>query len=202
MTQTPSNPYSRKLLFRTSIPRMQIMENWPSLYNISHPIYISMDVQRFYLLVWANNWPYELLLASLHWNSEAAPSHWTIISSIAAIWKKHPPSFMNLFIMYFRKNSHFTPTNFYGPPHLHVMFLTAKLFASTIVRPMPPDIDNVLPGILLEIIQTSSSISPNFLAHIDTCASMNTGNLLLHQWIITTYPECVAEYTHFDDNNN
>ena len=31
---------------------------------------------------------------------------------------------------------------------------------------------------------------------------MNTGNLLLHQWIVTTYPVWVAEYTQFDDNNN
>ena len=67
---------------------------------------------------------------------------------------------------------------------------------------MPLDIDNGLPGILLKNGQTSSSISPNFLAHIDTCVSMNTCNLLLHQRIITTYPACVAEYTQFDNNNN
>ena len=67
---------------------------------------------------------------------------------------------------------------------------------------MPLDINNVLQGILLEIGQNSSSISPNFLAHIDTCVSMNTCNLLLHQRIITTYPACVAEYTQFDDDDN
>ena len=30
---------------------------------------------------------------------------------------------------------------------------------------------------------------------------MNTGNLLLHQWIITTYPACFEEYTQFGENN-
>ena len=99
-------------------------------------------------------------------------------------------------------NSHFTPTNFYRTPQPHVIVLTYKLFASTFVCPMTLDIDNSIPGILLGIGQTSSSISPKFIAHIDTCASMNTGNLLLHQWIITKYPACVAEYTQFYDKNN
>ena len=67
---------------------------------------------------------------------------------------------------------------------------------------MPLDIDNGLPGILLKIGQTYSSILPNLISYIDTCALMNTGNLLPNQWIITTYPACVAEYTKFYDNNN
>ena len=71
-----------------------------------------------------------------------------------------------------------------------------------IVQPMHLDNENGLLGILLKIVPTSSFISPNCIAYIDTCASMNTGNLLMHQWIITTYPACVAEKTQFDDNNN
>ena len=31
---------------------------------------------------------------------------------------------------------------------------------------------------------------------------MNTVNILPHQWIITTYPSFVAEYTQFDDDND
>ena len=99
-------------------------------------------------------------------------------------------------------NSHFTPTDFCRPPQPYVIVLTSKLLTSTSVCPIPIDKDNSLPGIPLKIGQTSYSISPNFLAHIDTCASMNTGNILLHQWIVTTYPACVAEYTQFDDDNN
>ena len=67
---------------------------------------------------------------------------------------------------------------------------------------MSLDTKNGLPGIPIKIGQTSSSISPKFLAHIDTCASMNTVNILPHQWIITTYPSFVAEYTQFDDDND
>ena len=94
-------------------------------------------------------------------------------------------------------NYRFTPTNFFRPTQPHVIVITYKLSTSTTI-----DIGNGLPGVLLEIGQNSSSISTNFLSHVDTCASINTGNLLLHQWIITTYPACVAEYTKFDNNNN
>ena len=30
---------------------------------------------------------------------------------------------------------------------------------------------------------------------------MSTGNLQLHEWIMTAYPEIVAEYIQYDDNN-
>ena len=103
MTQTPSDPYSFKFLFSTSKQRKHTTENWPPLYDILHPIDTSMDLQRFYPLVWAKTWPYEILLASLHWNSGASPLHWTIFSSIAVIWKKYFPPFMNLFKMEFRQ---------------------------------------------------------------------------------------------------
>ena len=99
MVQTPSNPYSCKFLFNTSAPCMKALTNWPPLYDISHPIDNSMYLQRFYILVWENKWPYELFLEYLHWNNGAASLHWTKISSVEAIWKKHPSSFMNLFKM-------------------------------------------------------------------------------------------------------
>ena len=99
-------------------------------------------------------------------------------------------------------NSHFTPTNFCRPSQPHVIILTDKIFTSMIVRPMPLNIDNGLPGILIKIVQNSSSILPNVLTHIYTCALMNTENLLLHQWIIKMHPACVAVNTQFDDENN
>ena len=30
---------------------------------------------------------------------------------------------------------------------------------------------------------------------------MSTGNLKLHEWIMTTYTEIAAEYIQYDDNN-
>ena len=35
--------------------------------------------------------------------------------------------------------------------------------------------------------------------HVDTCVTMNTGNLNVHQWLITQYPHIVAEYLQYDD---
>ena len=37
--------------------------------------------------------------------------------------------------------------------------------------------------------------------HLDSCASMHTGNLLVHQWLMTKYPEIVHCYEQFEDSN-
>ena len=36
---------------------------------------------------------------------------------------------------------------------------------------------------------------------MDTCAAINTGNLLVHQWLMTTHPHLVAEFIQYDDKN-
>lgn len=38
------------------------------------------------------------------------------------------------------------------------------------------------------------------ICHMGTYATMNTGNLLVHQWIMTTNPYVVVEYIQYDDN--
>jgi len=65
---------------------------------------------------------------------------------------------------------------------------------------MPLDLDNGLPAIEFRF---GSRIDDEicFLCHIDTCAAMNTGNLLVHQWIITKHPYIVSSYEQFDDEN-
>ena len=75
----------------------------------------------------------------------------------------------------------------------------SKLAEEKITRQMPLDIDNGLPGILLRL-GTDNQSDTCFLCHIDSCAAMNTGNLLLHQFIITTHPSIVAEYIQYDDS--
>ena len=62
---------------------------------------------------------------------------------------------------------------------------------------MPLDLDNGLPGFLVHF-GTCDDNKISMLCHVDTCAAMNTGNLLFHQWIITTYPDVIAEYVQFD----
>jgi hypothetical protein len=68
------------------------------------------------------------------------------------------------------------------------------------LRHMPLDLDNGLPGILVRLGTTDTN-EIGIHTHIDTCAAMSTGNLLVHQWFITTYPQCVAEYIQYDDSN-
>ena len=74
----------------------------------------------------------------------------------------------------------------------------SKLAQERIVRQMPLKLDNGLPGVVLRLGKDNEQ-SPSFLCHVDSCAAMNTGNLLLHQYIITHYPDTVAEYIQYDD---
>ena len=64
---------------------------------------------------------------------------------------------------------------------------------------MPLDIENDLPVInVLFVKYNHNEIS--FLCYIDTCAVMYTVNLPLQQWVITKYPNLVAEYILYDDS--
>jgi len=65
---------------------------------------------------------------------------------------------------------------------------------------MPLDLDNGLPAIELRFVSNESS-GTCFLCHVDSCSAMNTGNLLVHEWIMTTYPKIVCSYEQFDDEN-
>ena len=65
--------------------------------------------------------------------------------------------------------------------------------------PMPIEVDNGLPGIELWFGREETD-EIGLLCHMDTCAAMNTGNLAVHQWLITTQPHLVAEYIQFDDS--
>ena len=69
---------------------------------------------------------------------------------------------------------------------------------SNINPPMPLDVDTGLPGVELWFgLEKPSEIG--LLYHLDLCAAMNTGNLHVHQWLITTHPHLVAEYIQYDD---
>ena len=65
---------------------------------------------------------------------------------------------------------------------------------------MSLDVDNGFPGTKM-ILGTTDDTEVTFIFHVDTCAAMSTGNLQLHEWIMTTYSEIVAEYIQYDDNN-
>lgn len=66
------------------------------------------------------------------------------------------------------------------------------------LRQMPLALDNELPGIILGVGEESKS-DISFLCHLDTCAAMNTGNLRMHQYVMTAHPELVVSYSRYDD---
>jgi len=65
--------------------------------------------------------------------------------------------------------------------------------------PMPLYIDNDLPAINLRFGHSDKIMY--FLYHLDSYAAMNTGNLHLHQYLITTYPDVAKEYVLNNDEN-
>ena len=60
-------------------------------------------------------------------------------------------------------------------------------------------LDNGLPGVVLRIGKINNYDTISFLAHVDTCATMNTGKLLLHKYIMTKHPSLVAEFIQYDN---
>ena len=66
------------------------------------------------------------------------------------------------------------------------------------LRQMPLFFDNCIPTAIIRFGDSSENEIP-FTCHLDSCAAMNTANLLLYQWIITTYPSIVLSYEQFDD---
>ena len=81
---------------------------------------------------------------------------------------------------------------------------TAQIFnqaTSTLLRPMPLDIDNGLPAIEFPFGRPNKWDYVSFTCHIDSCAAMNTGNLLVHQWIISSHPEMVVDFVMYNNSN-
>ena len=64
---------------------------------------------------------------------------------------------------------------------------------------MPLSLNNGLPAAVLQFGKNKDN-DVDFSCHFDSCAAMNTANLLLHQWIMTSYPHIVDSYEQFDDN--
>ena len=63
---------------------------------------------------------------------------------------------------------------------------------------MPLDVENTLEDIELWFGKELSS-ETDLLGHLDLCTTMNTGNLRVHHWLMTTDPHLVAEYIEQND---
>ena len=68
------------------------------------------------------------------------------------------------------------------------------------IRSIPLAINNNMPAIELRF-GTSIENEITILCHLDTCGGMNTGSLLLHQWIMTTNPAIVSSFEQYNDPN-
>ena len=88
-----------------------------------------------------------------------------------------------------------------GSQRSHIMVVIGSLLAtspSENLRKMPLSLDNNLPAAVLRFGNNAED-EVAFTCHLDSCAAMNTANLTLHQWIMTTYPAIVDSYEQFDD---
>ena len=72
--------------------------------------------------------------------------------------------------------------------------------STTNLRQMPLSLDNNLPAATLRFGKNNDN-EVAFSCHLDSCAAMNTGNKLLHMWIMTTYPDIVVSYEQYNDEN-
>ena len=83
---------------------------------------------------------------------------------------------------------------------VHVAKVLVSNGTRAVICKMPLDLSNKLPGIVFQVGPPSKK-SVGFLCHLDTCAAMNTGNLKMHQYIMTEHPELVIDYSRYDDRN-
>ena len=82
-------------------------------------------------------------------------------------------------------------TNASKRPRLFIiLYGNILLTAPTLLqRQIPIPIDNHLPAIIIQFGSCAAD-AVEFTCHVDSCAGMNTGSLLLHQWMITNYVSC------------
>jgi hypothetical protein len=68
------------------------------------------------------------------------------------------------------------------------------------LAPFPIRINNLMPAITVNLGH-SLDAAVSLVCLYDTCAAVCSGNLLFHQWVITTYPDLVHSFEQFDDAN-
>jgi hypothetical protein len=68
------------------------------------------------------------------------------------------------------------------------------------VAPFPIRINNLMPAITFDLGPSPAS-AVSLVCLYDTCAAVCSGNLLFHQWVITSHPDLVHSFEQFDDSN-
>ena len=72
--------------------------------------------------------------------------------------------------------------------------------SAKLTRQIPLSVNNELPAVELRF-GPSDDQEIQFLCHLDSCAGMNTGSLLMHQWVMTKCPHIVVAYEECNDLN-
>ena len=71
---------------------------------------------------------------------------------------------------------------------------------TAIIRATPLEVSNGLPATYFWLgDRNETTVTCRF--HLGSCASLNTGNLFFHQWLMKKYPENVHRYDQLDDSN-
>lgn len=70
----------------------------------------------------------------------------------------------------------------------------------TIIREMPIECDSNLPAIVIRLGKDDNSEVP-VTFNLDSCAGMSTGNLTIHHYAMTMFPDCVYSYEEYNDAN-
>ena len=83
------------------------------------------------------------------------------------------------------------------------LVITASLLEISItasIRAMPLAVINGLPAAEFRLGDSNKTEVPCRF-HLDSCSSMNTGNRLVRQWLMTKYPDTDHRYEQFDNSN-
>lgn len=70
------------------------------------------------------------------------------------------------------------------------------------LKPFLIQVNHSMPAITFRLgtsLEANTAIS--LVCLYDTCAAICSGNLLFHQWVVTTYPDLVHLFEPFDDSN-
>jgi hypothetical protein len=81
-----------------------------------------------------------------------------------------------------------------------VKILQQSTIPSPRLKPFPIQVNNSMPAITFQL-GTSLTAAVSLVCLYDTCAAVCSGNLLFHQWVISTYPDLVHSFEQFDDAN-
>ena len=85
-------------------------------------------------------------------------------------------------------------------PHAFVIYAQVLLVSENVPnrRSMPLSVSDGLPATEFRLDDCDAHEFP-CIFHIDSCASMNNVNILVHQRLVKKYPEIVDPYEYFDD---